>query len=248
MKALELLGDEASFEAILPLVEAPHFENRGFAEPLLQLFGRVATSEQLIRVLDQSIYPEVRAAAVEALAHYHHPEARAALQRALYDEVAWVRNQALIVLAHKVSREQLLAAIADEDEQVRATALRLLQEVDPDALAPVIEEASAFLLGQGSGQVIGSLVQRSIASAISELGRAPADLVAYVGELLDWPHLDVQREAAQALGKLRRNVPDRAIEKLLALRRTSIAPLVRRAADDTLSEILSLETGIEDDA
>jgi HEAT repeat protein len=65
--------------------------------------------------------------------------------------------------------------------------------------------------------------------------------------LLDWPHWGVQCEAARALGKLRRNVPDRAIRRLLALRRAAASPAVRRAADDALSEILSLETGIEDD-
>ncbi|HZU01032.1 MAG TPA: hypothetical protein VFA10_15290, partial [Ktedonobacteraceae bacterium] len=59
----------------------------------------------------------------------------------------------------------------------------------------------------------------------------------------------VRLEAIQALGKLRRNIPDAAIHRLLQLRRDPDPKMrtVREAADDALAEILSLETGIEDE-
>lgn len=54
-------------------------------------------------------------------------------------------------------------------------------------------------------------------------------------------------EAIQALGKVRRNIPDEAIKRLYNLRLNSPSLLVQAVADDTLAEILSLETGVEDD-
>jgi len=66
-------------------------------------------------------------------------------------------------------------------------------------------------------------------------------------ELLDWPHWQVRINAARALGSIRRNIPDEAIRRLLELRRHDPVRVVREAADDALAEILSLETGIEDD-
>jgi len=41
-KALELMGDQAPFLAILPFVEDPHYENRDPDSPLLRLLGAVA--------------------------------------------------------------------------------------------------------------------------------------------------------------------------------------------------------------
>jgi hypothetical protein len=56
-------------------------------------------------------------------------------------------------------------------------------------------------------------------------------------------------KAIQALGKLRRNIPNEAIRRLLQLRRDPDPKMraVREAADDALAEILSLEAGIEDE-
>jgi HEAT repeat protein len=78
--------------------------------------------------------------------------------------------------------------------------------------------------------------------------RAPPVLTK-VTELLDWPYWEVRMKAAQTLGALRRNIPDAALKRLLALRRDPdpLMRSVREAADDALAEILSLEDGIEDD-
>jgi HEAT repeat protein len=77
----------------------------------------------------------------------------------------------------------------------------------------------------------------------------PSEVLAKVTELLDWPYWQVRMQAVETLGELRRNIPDAAIRRLLALRRdpNPLMKSVREAADDALAEILSLEDGIEDD-
>ena len=66
-------------------------------------------------------------------------------------------------------------------------------------------------------------------------------------ELISWPHWQVRTNAAQALGSIHRSIPDPAIRRLLELRHQDPVQVLREAADDALAEILSLETGIEDD-
>ncbi len=67
---------------------------------------------------------------------------------------------------------------------------------------------------------------------------------------MDWHYWQVQVKAARALGQIRRNIPDVAIKRLLVMRseRGSLMRNVSEAADDALSEILSLGTGIEDES
>ncbi len=65
--------------------------------------------------------------------------------------------------------------------------------------------------------------------------------------LLDWHYWQVQVKAARALGKIKRNVPDVAIKRLLVMRRERGALMrsVSEAADAALLGILSMVTGIE---
>src|SRR6266436_1425489 len=81
------------------------------------------------------------------------------------------------------------------------------------------------------------------------LGLTSPGLLEKLTEPLDYPHWQVRLKAIQALGHLRRNIPDAAIRRLLAFRRDPDLKMraVREAADDALAEILSLEAGIEDD-
>ena len=64
--------------------------------------------------------------------------------------------------------------------------------------------------------------------------------------MLDWHYWQVRMKATRALGKIRRNIPDRAIQRLLELRHDPVRA-VREAADDARGEILSLEAGMEDE-
>lgn len=54
-------------------------------------------------------------------------------------------------------------------------------------------------------------------------------------------------KAAQALGAVQRNIPDRAIRRLLELRQDPDSRAVREAADNALREILSRENGMEEE-
>ncbi len=65
-------------------------------------------------------------------------------------------------------------------------------------------------------------------------------------QLLDWPYWEVRASAIRGLRSLRPTLPDAVLERLMALRHDGESLDVRRAADDTLGELLSLETGIED--
>ena len=68
-----------------------------------------------------------------------------------------------------------------------------------------------------------------------------------VVNLLDWPYWEVRMKAAEALGAIHRNIPDHAIRRLLELRHDPQALAVREAADEALAEILSRESGMEDE-
>ena len=54
-------------------------------------------------------------------------------------------------------------------------------------------------------------------------------------------------KAAQTLGAIHRNIPDRAIRRLLQLRHDPHSQAVCYAADEALAEILSRESGMEDE-
>ena len=66
-------------------------------------------------------------------------------------------------------------------------------------------------------------------------------------EMLDWHYWQVRLRAVWALGEIRRNIPDRAIRRLLELRHDPESAAVCWEADEALAKILSLETGIEDE-
>lgn len=68
-----------------------------------------------------------------------------------------------------------------------------------------------------------------------------------IADLLDWPYWEVRMKAAQALGAVQRNIPDRAIRRLLELRQDPDSRAVREAADNALREILSRENGMEEE-
>jgi HEAT repeat protein len=147
----------------------------------------------------------------------------------------------------RAPKELLVAALGSSEEVVREAAAEALKRTHPDALFAVIPEVLAIVNGQGAGSVFGSLVQGFIAETIGNLGFASSNLLEQLTLLLDWPYWEVRMKAAQALGKLRRNIPDAAIRRLLELRRDPQSRTVCVVANDALAEILSLETGIEDD-
>ncbi len=145
--------------------------------------------------------------------------------------------------------ELLVATLGDEDRYVGCAAAYALIKIDPEALSTVIPEVIAILQGQPSGTVLGSLNQGFIAEVLGGLGHTSPIILEKLTQLLNWPYWQVRMKAAHALGKLRRSIPNATIKRLLELQRDPDPKMqaVREAADDALAEILSLETGIEDD-
>lgn len=104
-----------------------------------------------------------------------------------------------------------------------------------------------MLHGGPTGDAFASRVQSRVAQRVKEIGRATPAVLEMVTDLLDWPYWEVRVSAAEALGAVQRNIPDRALRRLMDLRHDPEARAVREAADQALAEILSCESGMEDE-
>ncbi|GCE06990.1 HEAT repeat domain-containing protein [Dictyobacter aurantiacus] len=247
--ALGELGERAPVE---PLVEALHdpemLVSRVAAYALGEL-GERAPVEPLVEALHDP-EEDVRRVAAYALGELGERAPVEPLIEALYDperDMRRVVTEALSKLGARVPTASLIVALCDEDIDVRAAALKALKgREDDEMVREVFAEAEAILKGQPSGKYLGSLTQGWRAEIIGFLSKGEPDLLDSVTQLLDWPHWQVRIKAAEALGNIRRNIPDVALLRLLAMRQDSIKA-VRDAADDALAQILSLEAGIEDD-
>jgi HEAT repeat protein len=169
-----------------------------------------------------------------------------------YHRNGGVRLAALKVLEAQITQipvELLITLLSDEKKDVCRVALQLLKQVAPQVLSDLLPQATAALQGTPVGNVFGSLAQMHVADTLGELGITAPELLEALTALLNWPHWLVRIKAIEALGKLRRNIPDAAIKRLLELRRDPDPRMkaVREAADDALGETLSLEAGIEDE-
>ena len=170
----------------------------------------------------------------------------------LYHKDESIRLAAIKVLetqSERVPLEPLVELLGDEDKDVRDVVLRILKKVAPDVLSDLVPQAIAVLQGKVVGDAFTSLTQMYVAETIGGLGIISTKSFEKLVEPLDYPSWQVRMKAIQALGQLRRNIPDAALRRLLELRRDPDPKMraVREAADDALAEILSLETGIEDE-
>ena len=239
--ALGVLSERAPVERLMGLLEDADENVRLVARHVVEMLqGQVPLSEP-------NASRDINS---EALSRPKNQESMQALLDRLYDEDSNVRLAAVEALGkfeEGVPLKLILVALSDREEQVRIAAAEVLQRIFPDTLSAIVSEATTILLRQGSGSIISSRSRVWTAQTISFLqGPSPA-LLKQLINLLNWPHWEVQVEAIQALGKVRRNIPDEAIKRLYNLRLNSPSLLVQAVADDTLAEILSLETGVEDD-
>lgn len=155
---------------------------------------------------------------------------------------------ALGMLGGRASVELLLTALGDTSGRVREAAVKALRATYPEVLSSLQAEARAVLeQQQAPGEILGSPLQSFIARMIGEIGLASLPYLEKLQELLFWPHWQVQWQAIESFRRLHRPIPDAAIQQLLYLRQHSPARPVRQAADDALAELLTLETGIEED-
>ncbi len=207
--------------------------------------------EPLLALLQDHDEP-VRWAAAEALKKSGKQVSIDALLLLLYEKDASIRQVAIEVLETQPERiplEPFVELLADENGDVRDAAMQVLKKVAPQVVHDLVPQAMSILRGELVGNMFISLNQMFVADTISNLGLTSPGLLEKLTEPLDYPHWQVRLKAIQALGHLRRNIPDAAIRRLLAFRRDPDLKMraVREAADDALAEILSLEAGIEDD-
>jgi len=252
MAAAEALGDLGERAPVEPLIEALHDPEGDVRSAAAQALGKVGERAPIEPLVEALHAPErdVRWAAAWALGELGERAPVEPLVETLYDPEMLVREaaaEALGKLGARVPTASLLVALCDEDIDVRTAALKALKGREDDELVrEVFAEAEAIVQGHPSGTYLGSLTQGWRAEIIGSLGKGEPELLDRVTQLLDWPHWQVRVKAADALGNIRRNIPDVALRRLLAMRQDSIKA-VRDAADDALAQILSLEAGIEDD-
>lgn len=171
---------------------------------------------------------------------------------ALGDPEAKVRANMLTALAARRDAHETglaLAAIADSAAEVRSAALLSLKRLSAEAIDDVLAEAVVIVRDEEVGVLFDALAQSQVAGFIERAtgddGRLPLPLIAILTDLLQHSYWEVRAKAATALGKLRRGIPDLALQRLTHLLHDA-SRAVSLAADDALAQVLSLEAGIED--
>jgi HEAT repeat protein len=197
--------------------------------------------------------PDVRQTVIEALKKRRGHISIDLLQPFFYgtNEGTWqAAVEVLEVLDEQILPDLLKDLLIYPDNAVRQVALRIAKKQNSSILSDLIQHAHTILEhNKVSGDIFIRLSQISFLTDIVDSGIPSASLLKLLTTLLDEPYWLVQKLAADALGQIRRNIPDQTIRRLLELRREPGPKMhaVREAADDALAEILSLETGIEDD-
>jgi HEAT repeat protein len=252
--AVRALGKQGERTPIELFMQAFQDENESVRMAAVEALGKQGERAP-IELFMQAFQDEdesVRSAAVEVLGEQEERPLIELFMQALQDKSASVRRAAVRALGKQGERtqhERLLALIGDDNADVRNVSIEVVNKLAPAMLADVATEAIAILQGKRAGRVLSSIIEGFIAEVLGNIGYSTPMVLDKLTALLDWHYWQVQVKAAQALGKIRRNIPDMAIKRLLSLRNDP-SPLIRtvsEAADDALSEILSLETGIEDE-
>jgi HEAT repeat protein len=247
--ALGKQGERTPLEHLLNSLHDQDSFVRRAAVTALGEQGEHAPLEYLLDALhDQDSF--VRIAAVTALGKQGERVPLEHLLDALHDDNDVVRQEAVQTLGEQaecVPLDHFLEAVGDEDKDVSLEGIKVLSKIAPDALSRLADEAIAILNGQPAGPILGSIAKTSFCKLAGALKLPLPAILDELAALLSWHHWQVRTNAAKALGSIRRNIPDTAIRRLLELRRQDPVRAVREAADDALAEILSLETGIEDD-
>lgn len=155
--------------------------------------------------------------------------------------------EALKQLGWRIPVTVMWPLLGSDNRDVCRLAFKYLQEAHPDVLKELVPTLKAIVRGEPVQGAFAARLPYRIAETVAMMGRATPAVLEMVIDLLDYPFWEVRGRAAQALGTLRRNIPDRAIRRLLELRKDDESPDVRVAADQALADILSLEQGMEEE-
>jgi HEAT repeat protein len=241
--ALQVLSERTPKEQLIAALDD---ESPRVKEEALRILGERTPIDLLVSALnDRSDI--VREVALELLKQRteHMPENQ--LKEGLESSSGALRASAVKVLEKRIPFEKLKAMLGDSEEEVRLAAADTICQSYPETLHALVPELAAVFRGEGTSAALTSTAKSFTVEIIEYMENASAFLINQLTLLLDWHYWEVRMRAAQVLGKLRRNIPKEAIRRLLELRNDSESHAVRRAADDALAEILSLEAGIEDE-
>ena len=241
--ALQVLGERTPKEQLITCLDD---ENPRVRMEALRILGERTPINLLVAALNDE-FDIVRVAALELLKQRteHMPENQ--LIEGLESSSGAMRASAVKVLEKRIPLEKLKAMLGDSEEEVRLAAADTIRQSYPEALHALVPELVAVFRGEGTSAVLASAAKSFTVEIIEYMENASSFLIDKLTPLLDWPYWEVRMRAAQVLGKLRRNIPEESISRLLELRNDPESQALRRAADDALAEILSLETGIEDE-
>lgn len=162
------------------------------------------------------------------------------------DERIAVLN-ALKRFGSRVPLSALLPLLGSRHGTISRLAFQHIQEVYPDALTELVPALKAMIHREPVQGAFAPRLYHRVAETVAAMGRATPAVLEMAIALLDHPFWELRANAARTLRMIRRNIPDRAIRRLLDLCRDPESPDVRAAADLALAEILSLEQGLEDD-
>ncbi len=238
LQALQLLGERTPEDRLIATLDDEYSVIRRKG---LQLFGE-RTPTRLLGTALADEDPYVRDVAVALLRRRQdlisEHEMRALLE--CRDGVA--RASVIKVLADRIPEALLMAALGDSEEDVRLAVFDVLRQTSPETLALVVPKLTATFKGTESSEILIPPANSFLADLMANMEDLPPSWLKKLTRLLGSSYWEVQVKAAQALGRIRRNIPKEAIERLQTLRRDSASLTVQTAADDALAEILSLET------
>ena len=251
INVLSRRGSYTSLEFLLSLLED---KDDGIREVAITALARQGDHVSLDSLLPLLLDPEwnVREAAVTALAQFGDRVPLDSLLPLLFDSDSDVREATVNTLAQQRDRipvNILIENLINQDIDVCISVIELLRIIAPETIVEMVPQAIEALEGRLTGDFFTSVAQIYVANTIGGHGLTSPAFLERLIQLLDWPHPEVQLSAVEALGNIRRYIPDSAIQRLYTLRRDLDPKMrkVREAADDALAEILSLEDGIEDD-
>jgi len=242
--ALHILADRTPMEQLIAALDDERIQVRREA---LQILGERIPIDLLISALndESDIVGEL---ALELLKQRRERIPEEQLIEGLESSSGAMRASAIKVLRERIPAEKLKAMLGDSEEEVRLAAADALRQAYPEILRALLPELAAASRGEGSSVALASAAKSFTIEIIEYMENASPFLIGKLTPLLDWPcYWEVRMRAAQALGKLRHNVPEEAIRRLIELRNGQEPLVVRRAADDALAEVLSLEAGIEEE-
>src|SRR5690242_15282704 len=200
----------ASLEQLVKLLSAERACMRWVALRSLETRREEEPIKRVVKMLDDED-EDVRCAAIRVLGKHRTFISINAMTKKLYAS-GWKERLAVINSLDKLDENmdinEFLKILGDEKSSVREAALEIVKKIAPGALSMVASEAEAIIDGEPGETLLGSIQQYFIIDVISTMGKVSPMFLDKLIPLFDWPHWLVRLRTIQALGKIRRNIPD----------------------------------------